>query len=279
MARITTLSSVFDLIGGLPVHPLAVHVAVVLVPLAALALVALVFLPKQRSTFLPTVTTVAALGAIATFVAKESGDALSERIGLPQTHADLGEIMFPASVGLTLIAVAFWVLSKSQRPAWQLRSAMTASVIAALGVSGLSFLVGHSGAEATWANRVAIVASAPAQTGAQTQLTGDEISVEELSKHDSAADCWSVVGGKVYDLTSYVNSHPGGSGAISALCGKDATQAFSGQHGGASSPTNILASFLVGTLAADTQAASSLPQAPAVEYEEDEGDEGEDEEH
>lgn len=374
MARITTLSSVFDLIGGLPVHPLAVHVAVVLVPLAALALVALVFLPKQRSTFLPIVAIAAALGTFATFVAKESGEALSERVGLPQTHADLGDIMFPASVGLTLIAIAFWVLSKSQRPAWQLRVAMTASVIAAIGVSGLSFLVGHSGAEATWANRVAVVVAAPEQTDTQTQLTGDEISVEELAKHNSAsdcwtsvndrvidltsylsshpggegvllqicgkdgtaafesqhsgqgspmaqldalvigslagdavapeasaptqepvtvaaltaaevakhasaADCWSVVSGKVYDLTSYVNSHPGGSGAISALCGKDGTQAFSGQHGGAPSPTNTLAAFLVGNLVGDTQAGAALPQATSNEYEEDEGDEEEGEEH
>ena len=53
MAPVNVVTSIFDLIGGLPVHPLAVHLAVVLVPLGALALIALALLPKYRATFLP----------------------------------------------------------------------------------------------------------------------------------------------------------------------------------------------------------------------------------
>jgi cytochrome b involved in lipid metabolism len=69
----------------------------------------------------------------------------------------------------------------------------------------------------------------------------------------------------VYDLTSYVSSHPGGASAISALCGKDATSAFTGQHGGQSSPTNVLASFKLGTLSGT----NTLATAVGEEEEED----------
>jgi Na+-transporting methylmalonyl-CoA/oxaloacetate decarboxylase beta subunit len=64
----------FETIGGLPLHPLTVHAASVLIPLSAIALVLLVFVPKWRKAYLP--LTVGALGvsvALA-FAAKESGE-------------------------------------------------------------------------------------------------------------------------------------------------------------------------------------------------------------
>ena len=44
------------------------------------------------------------------------------------------------------------------------------------------------------------------------ETMGDEtlLSVEEISKHSSAEDCWIVVEGKVWDLTEFAPSHPGG---------------------------------------------------------------------
>ena len=78
----------------------------------------------------------------------------------------------------------------------------------------------------------------------------------------------------VYDLTSYVSSHPGGSAVIKAICGKDGTAAFSGQHGGAKTPTSVLASFKLGALS--TTAAGTLPQASVPAGEGEEGEEGDD---
>jgi len=37
-----------------------------------------------------------------------------------------------------------------------------------------------------------------------------QISVEEISKHNTAEDCWIVVDGKVWDLTEFAPEHPGG---------------------------------------------------------------------
>lgn len=44
-------AAVFDLVGGLPLHVLVVHAAVVLLPLAALGVIALVAVPRLRSRY------------------------------------------------------------------------------------------------------------------------------------------------------------------------------------------------------------------------------------
>ncbi|KAI3804198.1 hypothetical protein L1987_25564 [Smallanthus sonchifolius] len=36
------------------------------------------------------------------------------------------------------------------------------------------------------------------------------ISVDEVSKHDKKNDCWFIISGKVYDITPFVDDHPGG---------------------------------------------------------------------
>jgi cytochrome b involved in lipid metabolism len=91
----------------------------------------------------------------------------------------------------------------------------------------------------------------------------------QIATHNSGASCWGLVNKNVYDLTSYVSSHPGGAAAITALCGKDATAAFTGQHGGESSPTNVLASFKLGTLSGT----NTLQPASRVDEEEEEEEE------
>ena len=39
----------------------------------------------------------------------------------------------------------------------------------------------------------------------------NEYSLEEVAKHSSHDDCWVIVRDKVYDVTSFVKEHPGGS--------------------------------------------------------------------
>ncbi len=47
----------------------------------------------------------------------------------------------------------------------------------------------------------------------------------EITKHDSKDDCWLLIENKVYNVTDYVNSHPGGQ-AIVQGCGKDSTELY-----------------------------------------------------
>jgi cytochrome b involved in lipid metabolism len=41
-------------------------------------------------------------------------------------------------------------------------------------------------------------------------MSDSKISVSEIDKHATADDCWIVVNGKVYDLTTFAPEHPGG---------------------------------------------------------------------
>ncbi len=72
--------------------------------------------------------------------------------------------------------------------------------------------------------------------------------LSDVAKHGKPGDCWSTVNGKVYDLTSWPEKHPGGDKAIFAICGIDGTKAFENKHGGQEKPANVLDSFYIGNL-------------------------------
>ena len=71
----------------------------------------------------------------------------------------------------------------------------------------------------------------------------------EVRKHANAASCWTVISGNVYDLTKWVNRHPGGRARILSLCGKDGTAAFRAEHGKEKQPNQVLAGYELGPLA------------------------------
>lgn len=70
----------------------------------------------------------------------------------------------------------------------------------------------------------------------------------DVSKHNSTSSCWTAVYGNVYDLTSFIGQHPGGSRAIMSLCGTDGTSAFDDQHGGQRRANAELANHKIGAL-------------------------------
>lgn len=51
-----------------------------------------------------------------------------------------------------------------------------------------------------------------------------------MSKHNKEGDVWVVVNGEVLDVTNFLQDHPGGSNAILAYAGKDATENFNMFH-------------------------------------------------
>jgi len=57
-----------------------------------------------------------------------------------------------------------------------------------------------------------------------------KIPLDELSRHSSVDDCWTLIQEKVYDLTNYASEHPGGSIPIQESCGKDSTKRFLAAH-------------------------------------------------
>ncbi|RYC55914.1 hypothetical protein CHU98_g10289, partial [Xylaria longipes] len=42
----------------------------------------------------------------------------------------------------------------------------------------------------------------------------DKLSAQEIASHRSTSSCWIVVNGKVYDVTTYLNEHPGGAAIL-----------------------------------------------------------------
>ena len=161
-------------INGLPLHPLVVHAAVVLVPLAALAGWALAFVPSWRW-LSRWVALASAVGAtVAVVVARLTGEQLLEdrpfltsaesavRDTL-ETHEDRAGVLLVVVVALALVVlVAFWALPAptglasgrldhtGAGAAW-LAPTLTVALLA-LGAAALVMvaLTGDAGSRAVW---------------------------------------------------------------------------------------------------------------------------------
>ncbi|CAA6667353.1 unnamed protein product [Spirodela intermedia] len=70
-------------------------------------------------------------------------------------------------------------------------------------------------------------------------------SPQETSQHDTREDCWIIVDGKVYDVTEYLDDHPGGDDIIVSVAGKDATEEFE-DAGHSKTARELMKSFCVG---------------------------------
>lgn len=91
-------------------------------------------------------------------------------------------------------------------------------------------------------------AATPTATPTPTATTSG-YTMAQVAANNSAKSCWAVIEGSVYNLTDWINSHPGGTGAIISLCGTEATSSFKGKHGNQSRPAAQLSGYLLGVLA------------------------------
>ena len=245
------MGSLFDVVAGLPVHPLVIHSVVVLVPLAALGLIVAVVNSAFRKRFAVALIVLLGVTVPLAFIAKESGEALAERIGITERHEDLGESVPLWVAAFFVVAVAWWLVTRRSSSVLVGRILGGVLVVTAVQVLVVIFLVGHSGAEATW-GKIAPVAEQPVETESappdDTVVDTTVFSAEDVAQHSTAEDCWTIVGGNVYDVTPFVSRHPGGLAAISQICGVDGTEQFSVKHGSDSAPNSQLDSLKIGTV-------------------------------
>ena len=85
--------------------------------------------------------------------------------------------------------------------------------------------------------------------------TGVEVvklfTVDEVAVHNTLSNCWIIVSQKVYDVTSYIKAHPGGSRTIVNTCGKEATSAYNTRGGTGTHSGNanaMLTDYFIGNI-------------------------------
>lgn len=267
---------------GLPLHPLIIHAVVVLVPLSALGVIFLLVFPRFAPTFSPLILILLIASTVAGFIAENSGQSLSNRVGYPGDHAEQGERLAKLILLFTLLYITWFVIYRKSikfKSADKLlkNSLSVLLLLAAIASTTLTFIVGHSGAKASWEDRIkASDSKRLSDLPEQDQALVDQnlsagvikLSISEVKKHNSRDDCWSIVSGKVYNLTSYVQQHPGGIELISSICGIDGSAAFSNQHGSSAKPNNVLTGLLLGSLGAEItkQKSTTIIDLPKSNY-------------
>ncbi|MEP7088665.1 MAG: DUF2231 domain-containing protein [Nocardioidaceae bacterium] len=152
-------------ISGLPLHPLVVHAAVVLIPLTALLGIALGVLPRWRwLSRWPTAVASVACVALA-FLATTSGRSLATSRHLEQlvhTHQARGDLLAKMTIVMAVVIVASAILlpgtsglasgkgAVAKRVAYADRVLPVLLVVVAVAVLVQVVLTGDSGARALW---------------------------------------------------------------------------------------------------------------------------------
>uniref|UniRef100_A0A7S0A2T7 Cytochrome b5 heme-binding domain-containing protein n=1 Tax=Pyrodinium bahamense TaxID=73915 RepID=A0A7S0A2T7_9DINO len=89
----------------------------------------------------------------------------------------------------------------------------------------------------------------------------------EVEKHASKDDLWLLIDGKVYDVTPFLDIHPGGGHLIVDAAGKDSTALFEMTHGeGLRYSLRLLNQFFIGVCDGAEQACPAVEEKPTPEF-------------
>ncbi|KAI7742268.1 hypothetical protein M8C21_002456 [Ambrosia artemisiifolia] len=89
------------------------------------------------------------------------------------------------------------------------------------------------------------------------------LSFEEVSKHNRKTDCWLIISGKVYDVTSFLDDHPGGDEVLVLATEKDATEDFE-DVGHSKNAIEMMKDFYVGELDDNTMPQKKTYKPPST---------------
>ena len=141
-------------INGLPLHPLVVHAAVVLTPLAALAALAYALVTRWRERLrwpMVAVAVAATLAVVAAYLSGssllDSNPALAER-SIVRTHEERAELLLWLTFGFGVVAVVSgWLHAWSGPVRPGLRALLALAAVAVLVQVALT---GDAGTRAVW---------------------------------------------------------------------------------------------------------------------------------
>jgi hypothetical protein len=142
------------MLAGLPLHPLLVHGAVVLVPLVAIGALVMSYLPSFSRRHGKIILGLAVVAQMSVFLAKISGEAFEDILNKSvEKHAELGEIAPFVTIPMVILIYLRWRMDRSGSTFGSVvirRLTSVALVVASLVSIVFIFLVGHSGAESVW---------------------------------------------------------------------------------------------------------------------------------
>ncbi|WP_406137207.1 hypothetical protein OH828_00345 [Streptomyces anulatus] len=158
------------LINGIPAHPLLVHAVVVLVPLAALCLVACAVWPPVMRRFGLALPALALIALVFVPLTTNAGEWLEERVQetpLLEKHAELGDGLLPWAAGVLVAAATVWfayrhpslsgspsvttdtaAVARPRTVVWVV--AVVLSVVVAVGAVVQVYRIGDSSAKSVW---------------------------------------------------------------------------------------------------------------------------------
>lgn len=196
----------------LPAHPLLVHFPVVAIPVVALAGIAMAIRPSIRDRYGTVIAVTGIVTVIATFMAAQSGTALSDALELPDDHIDehrtLGQTLQFFVLGLG--AAIGGLVAVAKRTSSTVVDQVLRGAIVGFALLSLVWVVrtGHAGATAVWdgqlpesSSEVATVlgdepdattttteAEAPAETEPEETTTTEPTTTTEAPPTDGEGD-------------------------------------------------------------------------------------------
>lgn len=192
-------------ISGIPLHPLVVHVPVVLVPLAFIGAIAALAVPRWRSWCLPLTAVLATVSLVGVQLAIQSGEGLEEILdeesAAIERHSQLAEQARPMVLLFVVFAIAaaviWWLVSRDAgEDAAAGRTATLRKLI--VPICALSVLTGalatvwiyrtgHTGAESVW-KEAGSEGDEGGEKGEPTKQGSDEQPSTEAGDDDADGD-------------------------------------------------------------------------------------------
>jgi len=88
--------------------------------------------------------------------------------------------------------------------------------------------------------------STATNTGQTASSSGLFFTSSDVAQHSTEISCYLIINKQVYDVTLYINQHPGGKNKIISNCGKEVTGIFAAIH--SNFAWNLLKSYYIGDL-------------------------------
>lgn len=137
---------------GLPLHPLVVHAAVVLLPLAALGALLIAVSKRARTRYGSLVVALSVLATGSVVGARVTGESLNggtDATGILATHVTYG-LLTPWPAGALVLSSLLLVIAGRGKSRPFLLTAALLTVVAALVSLAIIIVVGHAGSASVW---------------------------------------------------------------------------------------------------------------------------------